>query len=604
MHKIEKVFILKINNTLSDWYSETAAKSCQELGIPWEYFYGVEGLTQDEAYGRLPFKVELHHRQSDAAACVTVSHYLLWQKIAEQGIAAAIFEHDGIMLHSPIEIPDDHLVVLGYKSKTPKEYDHKTAGPPKELISINAHSGAHAYALTSNTATQLLEELKAVGCIESIDNMYFLRDKPEKVSKVPLLLMDPGAAIGWLRKSTVWGESWEFNYPQSYSYVSNQRMKIRLHVLGVPHTKSTREYACCAFTQKLLNSCEMFRAEGMEVIHYGHPDSEVDCDEHVPVVSRQTYDEIYGNQDWKTNGLAYESTGTNKVYDECFQNSIIEIEKRKQPGDFILTYWGGQQKVVLDAHPDLFGCEASIGYPSQFADFRVYESYAMLHLMSGPESTTNIVNNFYQPVIPSAFKLEQFEYRSKKEDFFLHIGRLGMGKGTHIAVNVCKHIGAELIILGTGSDPKSLGFEDGWPPNVKFLGYADVEKRKYYMSRAKGLFCPTLYTEPFGFVAIEAQLSGTPVICTDWGGFTETVLHGKTGYRCRTFEQFCWAAKNIENIQPIDCRRWSESNYNMKKIGKMYREYFESLILFSKEQKWFTNNDSRTQLDWLTKTYT
>jgi glycosyltransferase involved in cell wall biosynthesis len=179
-----------------------------------------------------------------------------------------------------------------------------------------------------------------------------------------------------------------------------------------------------------------------------------------------------------------------------------------------------------------------------------------------------------------------------------------MGKGTHIAVNVCKHIGAELIILGTGSDPKSLGFEDGWPPNVKFLGYADVEKRKYYMSRAKGLFCPTLYTEPFGFVAIEAQLSGTPVICTDWGGFTETVLHGKTGYRCRTFEQFCWAAKNIENIQPIDCRRWSETNYNMKKIGKMYREYFESLILFSKEQKWFTNNDSRTQLDWLTKTYT
>ena len=56
---------------------------------------------------------------------------------------------------------------------------------------------------------------------------------------------------------------------------------MRFHCLRIPHTISSREYLPCAFTQKVVNFCEMMTKLGHNVFHYGNQASEVYCTEHV-----------------------------------------------------------------------------------------------------------------------------------------------------------------------------------------------------------------------------------------------------------------------------------------------------------------------------------
>lgn len=376
---------------------------------------------------------------------------------------------------------------------------------------------------------------------------------------------------------------------------------IRLHVLAVPHTASTKEYTVCAFTQKVINFCKMYKEQGMHVIHYGHERSEVICDEHVTVTNDALLEKVYGIYDWKNQGLRFDQN--DEVYQTFNKNCIKEIAKRKKPNDIILSFFGNGHKPVTDAHSDLICVEPSIGYGSSYAPFKVYESYAVMHGLQGPEKVSTAEYKFYDAVIPSGFDLSEFEYRDTKEDYFLMCGRLIWSKGVDIAAEVTGRLGVKLILAGTTFGPADCNLPNGWPPHVEYVGYADVEKRKKLMAGAKGLFCPTIYNEPFGYVAIEAMLSGTPVITVDWGAFTETVQHGVTGYRCRTLEQFLWAAKNIDTISPKACRDWAAANYNFRKVGKMYEEYFQSLINLNTTEGWYKEDATRDEMEWLTKTH-
>jgi glycosyltransferase involved in cell wall biosynthesis len=247
-------------------------------------------------------------------------------------------------------------------------------------------------------------------------------------------------------------------------------------------------------------------------------------------------------------------------------------------------------------------CEPGIGYPDGgFAKFRVFESYAVMHAYLGQPVVRTSSNDFwYDVVIPNYFDLDDFEFSATKDDYFLFLGRINSGKGIHIAVQIAEAVGGRLVVAGAGAiEGKPSRTDRPLAEYVELVGLAGPEERKRLMARAKLTLAPSTFLEPFCGVQIESMLSGTPVISTDWGAFAEYNIHGVTGYRCRTFEQFTWAARNIHSIDPYACRTWAERNFSLERVADLYDEYFFSVRNIYGGQGWYQENPTRSSLDWL-----
>lgn len=350
----------------------------------------------------------------------------------------------------------------------------------------------------------------------------------------------------------------------------------------------------CAYSQKVLNLCKMLHRMGHVVYHYGTEGSEVECTEHITVVTKKIQEETYGNYDWKKEFFRHNANDlAHTTFNLC---AIPEINKRKGQRDFLLCHWGyGHQAVANSVGNGMIVVEPGIGYECVFAPFKVFESYAWKHYIWGSQKVCQ--GSYYDAVIPNYFDPADFEI-AEKEDYFCFLGRFISSKGLQIAIEATKRAGVKLKCAGQGDIRNAAGNAN--LDHVEVIGYVDVNERKRLLSKARGLFAPTIYIEPFGGVAVEAQMSGTPAITTDWGAFTETVLHGVTGYRCNTLEQFVYATKSIDNINTGACRQWAIQNYSLGAVARMYEEYFEQLYDLW-DNGWYQERPNRNQLEWLRK---
>ena len=151
-------------------------------------------------------------------------------------------------------------------------------------------------------------------------------------------------------------------------------------------------------------------------------------------------------------------------------------------------------------------------------------------------------------------------------------GRMLEIKGINIAMQVSEKCNKEILMYGL--IPENFSFKN--TKNLKYMGVvSNLGERKNILSKAKAMFMPTMYLEPFGLSGVESLLSGTPVISTDWASFSEWNLHGYTGYRCRTFSEFCWAANNIDSIDNEFCYNWAKGRYTLPVVGKKFDRLFK-----------------------------
>lgn len=374
--------------------------------------------------------------------------------------------------------------------------------------------------------------------------------------------------------------------------------KLRFHLLGLAHLETHKRNSSCAYTQKIVKLAKMIKDYGHTVYFYGVEGSELDCDEFIPVSTQEVLNMSYGDYDRATNFFRHDPKDLAHQWFNL--NAINAITENKKDGDILLCTMGNYHRPIADA-VKLLTIEPGIGYTGVFSSYRVFESYAWMHYVYGLLNQDD--GAWYDAVIPNYYDPADFPFQSEKQDYLLYFGRIVGRKGVSLASEVAKATGNRLYIVGQGAlDNPDEGLRLGGEKHIEYFPAVGAQERAKLLGNAKAVLMPTYYLEPFGGVNVEAQLCGTPVITTDWGVFPETVLHGITGYRCRAFEEFCWAVNNLDKIKPIDCRMWAEKNYSMERVGKMYEEYFQRVHrLFG--EGWYQPNAERRELDWLKRYY-
>lgn len=392
-------------------------------------------------------------------------------------------------------------------------------------------------------------------------------------------------------------------------------------MLGLPHTMTinprTTPFLTCAFTGKVWHLCRMLHDRGYEVVHLGVEGSAPSCAEHVSVASRRDWKKLYGNRK-KSEFYDISEDGDKREYMDGFARRAREAISRRC-GDpwtsIVCVTWGGAQWRAVEGLAQ-FVVETGIGYPNAAAKYRVYESHAWMNFHLGKADNAG-GDTWYWTVIPLALDPDLYgPVTSKKLDYALYMGRILDNKGVGIACQVARGLKIPLKIVGTGDPSPYLG------PGVTYQGPVGAEKRRRLLREARMLFAPSRYVEPLGGIVLDAAMSGCPTITTDWGAYPETVLHGVTGYRCRTLDHFTWAARNAHKISPADCRQWAEDNFSLDRIALMYEEFFQMVLDYRKDSTWpgsrglrppgeehldhdgwYTLRPGRTQLDWLAKRY-
>ena len=207
-------------------------------------------------------------------------------------------------------------------------------------------------------------------------------------------------------------------------------------------------------------------------------------------------------------------------------------------------------------------------------------------------------------VIPNGVNLNLFNDVQKDYDFrrkfamdnekiILFMGRLVYEKGVQTLISAMPKIlshyhDSKLVIAGKGGMIDELRAQVnrlGLGNKVYFTGYlGSKDVQKMYKCSDVSVF-PSTY-EPFGIVALEAMLSGTPVVVSDIGGLNEIVEHGVNGMKSYAGNPNSLADsilallfdKNLCNNITQNAKQKVKANYNWAKIADDTRYSYEKAI--------------------------
>lgn len=337
----------------------------------------------------------------------------------------------------------------------------------------------------------------------------------------------------------------------------------------------------------------MMHEQGRKVILYASEENEAPCDELVTCVTMKQQRNWFGDHDENDldrGGFTWEPRDPWWV--EFNARVIGEVAKRMSPTDLLLPLAGEAHQIVVDALPQLIVAEYGVGYEGVLRRrvrgaspfFAAFESHSHRHLVYGKWGWQNVHHNgrAYDVVIPNYFDPDELPQGDGSGGYLLFVGRLIWNKGAHVAAEIADALGLKLIVAGPGATEwgdNYVRYKEGEARghDLEYVGAVGVEERAELMGGAIATIMPTMYVEPFGGVAVESMMCGTPVVTTDFGAFTETVAHGVSGFRFQTLQEAVDATRATVFLDRDKVREHALRHYSLEAVRPAYEHWFDNL---------------------------
>lgn len=362
--------------------------------------------------------------------------------------------------------------------------------------------------------------------------------------------------------------------------------KPRLHLVGLPHTNTTEDITVCAYTRRGYKFCHMM--DDWDITLYWGDRNDAPVTEHVVLHTEEERQRWYpGLNAGNVATLGGDWDCAKEPWQKMNARAIAELAQRAQPQDLILLTGGWANHQIAQAFRDRIVCEYGVGYTGWFTEYVCFESHTWRHHCYGGKQVHD--GRFYDTVIPNYFDPAEFPLQQEKDDYLLFVGRLIHRKGIAVAADIARNAGMKLLVVGPGAAEVSEGLivaEDGTrvEGDVHYLGTVGSQERAELMGRARALLCPTLYIEPFGGVAVEAQFCGTPAISTNWGAFTETV---EPQFRFNTLPDAARCVEAACESHPIALRERAIANWSYAAVKPRYEAWFRQLSGLLNGDDWY-----------------
>lgn len=213
-----------------------------------------------------------------------------------------------------------------------------------------------------------------------------------------------------------------------------------------------------------------------------------------------------------------------------------------------------------------------------FADFPEVRLVSISNAQRAPLPAANWLATVYNGI-----DLGHLTLREQPGSYLAFLGRIAPEKRIDRAIEIARAVDMPLRIAAK-IDPADRDYFTHAvrpllrDPHVEYVGEIDDAQKDEFLGSAYAYVFPIDWPEPFGITMVEAMACGTPVIAMAHGSVPEVIVHGGTGFVCRSFTEMITAVAQVSRIDRRACRAHVAQHFTVERMADGYEAVYQQLL--------------------------